>query len=73
MKELAAFDMNFLKIPASTARIERLFSNFAYEHNDIKHRLSNETSKKLVNVYFTLRSADEITNEDVDIGFEVEN
>ena len=69
--ELAAFAMDFLMIPASTAQLERLFSNWAYVHNDIRNRLSDETSKKLVNIYFTLRSAEKIDDEDTDIEFEV--
>lgn len=72
-EELATFAMDYLKIPASTAQLERLFSNWAYIHNDIRNRLSDETSKKLVNVYFTLRSADAIGDEDIDIDFQIEN
>lgn len=72
-KKLAEFAMKFLRIPASTAQLERLFSNWAYVHNDIRNRLSDEASKKLVNVYFTMRSADKISDEDDDIEFEIEN
>lgn len=72
-KELAQFAMKFLKIPASTAQLERLFSNWSYIHNDIRNRLSNETSKKLTNIYFTLRSADKIADEDSDIEIDEEN
>ena len=35
-------------------------------HNDIRNRLSDETSKKLVNIYFTLRSTDELPDMDKD-------
>lgn len=69
--ELATFAMKFLKIPASTAQLERLFSNWSYVHNDIRNRLSVETSKKLVNIYFTLRSTDAILDDD-DIESDVE-
>lgn len=63
--ELSAFAMKFLKIPGSTAQLERLFSHWAYIHNDIRNRLSVETSKKLVNIYFTLRSTDKIDDDDI--------
>lgn len=55
--------MDYLKIPASTAQLERLFSNWAYIHSDLRNKLSDETSKKLLNTYFTLRSTDEIDEE----------
>ncbi|XP_055307729.1 uncharacterized protein LOC129571881 [Sitodiplosis mosellana] len=69
--ELATFALDYLKIPASTAQLERLFSNWAYVHNDIRNRLSTETSKKLVNTNFTLRTTDEIIEDD-DEDFEME-
>lgn len=62
-EKLSAFAMKFLMIPA---QLERLFSNWSYIHSDIRNRLSDEISKKLVNVYFTLRSAEKI-DEDSDI------
>lgn len=65
-RKLAEFARDYLKIPASTAQLERLFSNWAYVHNDIRNRLSDETSKKLVNMYFTLRSTDELPDMDND-------
>lgn len=71
--KLAEFAMDYLKIPASTAQLERLFSNWAYIHNDIRNRLSNETSKKLVNTYFTLRSTDQMVEEDDDFEMLLEN
>lgn len=65
-EKLAAFAMDYLKIPASTAQLERLFSNWAFVHSDVRNRLSDETSKKLVNIYFTFRSTEEIPNDDND-------
>lgn len=68
--ELADFASKLLKIPASTAQLERLFSNWAYVHTDTRNRLSTETSKKLANVYFTLRANDEPiddSDEDEDV------
>lgn len=68
--QLASFAMDYLKIPASTAQLERLFSNWGFVHSDNRNRLSDETSKKLVDVYFTLRSTDEIDEEDFEIEME---
>lgn len=65
-QKIAEFAKDYLTIPASTAQLERLFSNWACVHNDIRNKLSDETSKKLVNMYFTLRSTDESPNEDDD-------
>lgn len=63
-RKLADFARDYLKIPSSTAQLERLFSNWAYVHNDIRNKLSDETSKKLVNMYFTLRATDELPESD---------
>lgn len=68
--KLAEFARDYLKIPASTAQLERLFSNWAYVHNDIRNRLCDETLKKLVNIYFTLRSTDELPDMDDDDDFD---
>lgn len=71
-RDLAAFATDYLKIPASTAQLERLFSNWGYVHSDIRNRLSDDRSKKLVDIYFTLRSTDPIENDDADEDFETE-
>lgn len=55
---LAQLALRLLKIPASTAQLERLFSNWAYVHNSIRNRLSPERSKMLINIYFSLRVRD---------------
>ncbi|XP_055309489.1 uncharacterized protein LOC129573203 [Sitodiplosis mosellana] len=72
-KKLAAFAMDYLKIPASTAQLERLFSHWSHVHSDTRNRLSDETSKKLVNAYFTLRSTDDLPDEDSDIEDDIDN
>lgn len=54
-KNLAALAIKLLNIPASSAQIERLFSNWTFIHSDLRNRLELEKSKKLVNVYFTLK------------------
>lgn len=51
--KLASFAMDYLKIPASTAQLERLFSQWAFIHSDNRNRLSEDTSKKLLNIYLT--------------------
>lgn len=62
-KQLADFATKFLNIPASTAQLERLFSNWGYVHSDIRNRLKPETSKKLTNIYFTLRATEDPIDE----------
>lgn len=59
----ADFATKYLKIPASTAQLERLFSNWAYIHCDTRNRLKPDTSEKLVKVYFTLRANDDPLDE----------
>jgi len=48
--ELADFSNKLLSIPASTAKLERVFSNWSYIHNNLSNRLSPELSKKLLAV-----------------------
>lgn len=62
--ELSAFATKLLKIPASTAQLERLFSQWSFVHNETRNRLSEERSKKLVNVYFSLRTNDFVFVDD---------
>jgi len=44
-----------LSAPASTASIERIFSNFGYIHNKLCNRLGGQTAAKLVFCYHMLR------------------
>lgn len=62
--ELAKFANKLLKIPSSTAQLERLFSNWSFVHSEVRNRLLPETSKKLINIYFTLRATDSIIEEE---------
>lgn len=64
--ELSELASKLLKIPASTAQLERLFSNWKFIHSDIRNRLSEERSKKLLDIYFTLRSNDEIPDDSIE-------
>lgn len=53
---LAALAVKLLKIPASSAQIERLFSNWGHIHTLLRNRLTFENSKKLIHIYFTLKA-----------------
>lgn len=57
--QLAKLATKLLKIPASTAQIERLFSQWSYVHSSTRNRLGVETSKKLISIYYTLKAEDE--------------
>ncbi|RYE18833.1 MAG: hypothetical protein EOP45_13545 [Sphingobacteriaceae bacterium] len=61
--KIASFAMDYLEIPASTAQLERLFLQWAFIHSDTRNRLSEDTSKKLLNIYFMLRSTDEVNDD----------
>lgn len=50
--------IKLLSIPASSAQLERVFSNWSYVHNKLRNRLSAERSKKLVKVYYSLKMQD---------------
>lgn len=52
---LSALAKKLLKIPASSAELERLFSNWSFVHTFLRNRLLNEKSKKLVDIYYTLK------------------
>lgn len=53
---LSALAKKLLKIPASSAELERLFSNWSFIHTFLRNRLLNEKSKKLVDIYYTLKT-----------------
>uniref|UniRef100_A0A1I8PQE9 HAT C-terminal dimerisation domain-containing protein n=2 Tax=Stomoxys calcitrans TaxID=35570 RepID=A0A1I8PQE9_STOCA len=54
-KSLAIFAQKLLMIPASTAQLEGIFSNWSHVHTDLRNRLDAERSKKLLEVYFSLK------------------
>lgn len=56
--ELTGFVQKLQKIPASTAQLERLSSNWGFIHPELRDRLSPETSKKLLNIFYLLRVND---------------
>lgn len=42
-------------VPASSAALERLFSNWGYVHNKVRNRLGTERSEKLAYIYYSHR------------------
>lgn len=56
-KSFSRFALKLVNIPGSSAEIERFFSDWSRVHSAIRNRLSKETSKKLVHVYYSLKKA----------------
>lgn len=70
--DLANFALKLLKLPASSAQIERLFSQWNLVHCKIRNRLDFERSKKLIHLYYTLKFEDtELDLEDLDEEFQL--
>ncbi|XP_065221822.1 uncharacterized protein LOC135846571 isoform X2 [Planococcus citri] len=61
---LSKFALKLLRMPASTAQLERLFSHWHDVHSLIRNRLKFERSKKLAAIYYTLRSVDNLLSEE---------
>lgn len=53
-QQLSTLALKLLNIPASTAQLERTFSNWGWIHSSIRNRLTFERSKKLIHVYVSL-------------------
>ncbi|XP_072745840.1 uncharacterized protein [Anoplolepis gracilipes] len=66
--DLAELADKLMKIPTSSAQIERLFSHWSFVHSDIRNRLTAERSRKLVEIYYSLKMIDKC-NEDIDDDF----
>lgn len=70
--DLANFALKLLKLPASSAQIERLFSQWNLVHCKIRNCLDFERSKKLIHLYYTLKFEDtELDLEDLDEEFQL--
>ncbi|XP_014212105.1 uncharacterized protein LOC106641999 [Copidosoma floridanum] len=54
LPDLSKFVVKIMLLPASTALIDSLFSNWTYVHDACKDRLNGEHSPKLVDVYYSL-------------------
>lgn len=55
---LAKLGLKLSKIPASSAQLERVFSNWSFIHNATRNRLCFERSTKLVHMYYSLKMSD---------------
>ena len=55
---LTVLAKNLMRIPSSTASIERLFFQCSFVHNNLRNRLTTERSKKLVHFYYALELSD---------------
>jgi len=53
--ELQELANKLLNLPASTAQLERVFSNWSYIHNSLRNRLNPERSRKLLSTYYSLK------------------
>lgn len=56
--ELAKLGMSFTHVPASSAALERLFSQWGYVHDRIRNRLTLQKSEKLAYIYHSHQSVD---------------
>lgn len=54
--ELADLASRLFGIPASSAQIERVFSNWAFVHSKSRNRLLFARSEKLVHVYYSIKN-----------------
>lgn len=52
---LAELADKFTHVPASSASLERLFSNWGYVHNKIRNRRGSQKSEKLAYIYYASR------------------
>ncbi|EEZ99876.1 hypothetical protein TcasGA2_TC002658 [Tribolium castaneum] len=53
--ELASVALKLINIPASSASLERVFSNWAFIHNDLRNRLDADHSRKIMHCYYSLK------------------
>lgn len=60
LPNLSKIAMKLLKIPASTAQLERIFSMWTHIHTKLRNRLTFENSKKLLTCYHYLTTMDNI-------------
>ncbi|EFN88852.1 hypothetical protein EAI_13643, partial [Harpegnathos saltator] len=50
---LSSLALRLQEIPASSAQIERVFSNWSFVQSPIRNRLDFERSRKLLHIYYT--------------------
>lgn len=56
-KSLANLGSKMSTIPAATAQLERLFSNWGAIHSNLRNRLADGRSEKLVYIYYSHKVA----------------
>lgn len=61
--DLSKVASRLLKIPASSAQLERIFSNWSWIHSPKRNKLTTERSRKLIETYYSLKIRDQYTNE----------
>ena len=52
---LVNFALKLFLMPASTAQLEGLFSNWTYVHNLFRNQLEDDKSSMLLDIYYTLK------------------
>lgn len=57
--QLAKLALKVLNLPASSAQLERVFSNWRQIHTPLRNRLTFERSKKHMHIYFSLNNTPE--------------
>lgn len=59
LPNLSKIAFKLLKIPATTAQLERVFSMWNHIHNRLRNRLTFERSKKLMHIYYYFTQIDD--------------
>ena len=57
-RELSQLALKLHRIPAASAAIERVFSQWSFVHNQLRNRLSFDKSQKLLKIYYSLKMLD---------------
>lgn len=55
---LASLSQKLISIPASSAQLERIFSNWSFVHSTLRNRLGQDKSSKLISIYYSLKLTD---------------
>lgn len=63
--ELAELAALLFAVPASSAQVERVFSNWHYVYSNIKNRLTSTKASKLRHIYFSIKNIDQLTMEEI--------
>lgn len=63
---MADFALKLISIPASSAEVERVFSNWKFVHSTLRNKLEFKKSKKLVEIYYNLNKGNSDEPDDSD-------